>query len=142
MKLEKYRHTLIFYGVAVIVPWALWFTAGAISKSPLWEDQSWMTFASILVILGSVAPMAVAFALILPDKEMRDELISACINFRGIHWKWWAFHLLCNFSNEIFFTHPDVKIIQTLLFIIFAAAVVLKDKEYFFNKAYEQGSGK
>ena len=275
MKLEKYRHPFIFYGVAVLVPWAFWFIAGAISQSTLWENRSWLGFASILVILGSVAPMAAAFSLILPDKEMRNELISACINFKGIHWKWWAFHLLfptasilaamgislffgyspeqfrintglsfsgigilpswliilaapiieefgwhtygihcvrrrfnlfvtcfvfgiiwalwhaplsvfgssyqgqvveigplhsanfvvslipyliidnwayyrtkrnmffqvifhllCNFSNEIFFTHPDVKIIQTLLFIIFAAVVVVKDRKYFFDRTY------
>ncbi|MCL2066397.1 MAG: CPBP family glutamic-type intramembrane protease [Treponema sp.] len=276
MKLEKYRHPFIFYGVAILVPWAFWFIAGAISKSALWEEQNWLILASILVILGSAAPMAVAFALIFPDREMRKELISACINFRDIHWKWWAFHLLfptasilaamaisllfgyspgqfrintglsfsgigilpswliifaapiieefgwhtygihcvrrrfnlfttcfvfgliwafwhaplavfgssyqgqvveigplhsanfvislipyliidnwayyrtkrnmffqvifhllCNFSNEIFFTHPDAKIIQTLIFIAFAAVVVIKDKKYFFDKNYE-----
>jgi len=281
MKLEKYRHPFIFYGVAVLVPWAFWFIAGVVSKSALWEDKSWLIFASALVILGSVAPMAVAFALIIPDKEMWDELVSACINFKGIHWKWWAFHLLfptasilvamavsllfgyspgqfrintglsfsgigilpswliilvapiveefgwhtygihcvrrrfslfvtcfvfgliwalwhaplsvfgssyqgqvveigpihsanfvvslipyliidnwayyrtkrnmffqvifhllCNFSNEIFFTHPYVKIIQTLLFIIFAAVVVIKDKKYFFERElFPSGKG-
>ena len=94
MKLEKYRHPFIFYGIAVLVPWALWFIAGAISNSPLWDLFHWKTFGSILVLLGSLAPMAAAFALILPDKEMRSELISACTNFKGIHWGWWAFHFL------------------------------------------------
>jgi membrane protease YdiL (CAAX protease family) len=94
MKLEKYRHPFIFYGVAVIVPWAFWFVAGAISHSPLWDNRFWLVFGSILVLLGSIAPMAAAFALILPDKDMRQALKSACVRFRGIHWGWWAFHFL------------------------------------------------
>ena len=93
MKLEKYRHPFVFYGIAVMVPWALWFTAGAISHSQLWDTRFWMVFVSFLVSVGGFAPMAIAFILILPDKVMRDELKSACINLKGIHWKWWAFHL-------------------------------------------------
>jgi membrane protease YdiL (CAAX protease family) len=219
--------------------------------------------------------MIIAFALILPDKDKRAELKSACINFKGIHWKWWAFHLLfptasilaamgisvllgyspeqfkfagkmsftagifpawflmvvapiieefgwhtygihcirrrfnlfatcfifgiiwgvwhmplsfingyyqnvvaetgaiysinflvslipyliidnwgyyktrrnmffqvifhllMGFSNEIFQTHPDSKIIQTILLIIFSVVIVLKEKKYFFNKSFE-----
>ena len=276
MKFEKYNRPFLFYGIAVLVPWALWFVAGSISASPLWESRPWITFASVLVVLGSLAPMAIAFALILPDKDMRKELISACINFKGIHWKWWAFHLLfptasmlaatavsllfgysaeqfrfnpslsfsgigimpawlvmfvapiveefgwhtygihtvrrrfnlfttcfifgiiwavwhaplasiggsyhnevadigifhsinfvvslipyliidnwgyyktnrnmffqvifhllMGFSNEIFFTHPDTKIIQTILLMVFSAVIVLKEKRYFFDKNYD-----
>ena len=90
MKLEKYRHPFIFYGIAVLVPWALWFIVGAISHSPLWDKRPWLIFASVLGLIGLCTPMAAAFAFILPDKDMRKELKSACINFRGIHWKWYA----------------------------------------------------
>ena len=98
MKIEKYRHPFIFYGIAVVVPWVLWFTAGAISNLPLWDSRPWLIFGSILILLGSMAPMVAAFALILPDKDMREELISACIRFKGIHWGWWAFHFLFPFT--------------------------------------------
>ena len=92
MKLEKYRHPFIFYGIAVLIPWALWFITGAISYSPLWDNRFWFILGSVLVLLGAIAPMTGALSLILPDKEMRDELVSACISFRGIHWGWWVFH--------------------------------------------------
>ena len=94
MKLEKYRHPFIFYGVAITVPWALWFTLGAISHSPLWENQNWVIFGSILGLAGLCIPMAVAMVFILHDKEMRAELKSACINFKGIHCGWYAFTFL------------------------------------------------
>ena len=94
MKLEKYSHHFIFYGVAILVPWALWFAAAAISHSQVGEVRSWMIFASVLGVLGICAPMTTAFALILPDKDMREELKSACFSFKGINWKWFVF-ILC-----------------------------------------------
>ena len=99
MKLEKYRHPFIFYGVAVIVPWALWFTLGAISHSTLWDNRFWFIFGSILGIVGLCAPLAVAMILILPDKEMRDELKAACTSsFKGIHFGWYALVFLFPFA--------------------------------------------
>ena len=38
------------------------------------------------------------FALILPDKELREELKSACTNFKDVHWKWYAFVFLFPFA--------------------------------------------
>ena len=99
MKLEKYRHPFIFYGVAVLVPWALWFTVGAISHSSLFDKQGWVIFGSILGIIGLCAPFVVAMALILPDKELRDELKAACTSsFKGIHFGWYALVFLFPFA--------------------------------------------
>jgi membrane protease YdiL (CAAX protease family) len=89
VKLEKYRHPVLFYLVAVLVPWALWFIWGALSHSALYDKPGWMIFGSILGLAGLMAPMACALALILPDREMRDELVSACVNFKGIHAGWY-----------------------------------------------------
>jgi hypothetical protein len=44
-----------------------------------------VVFGSILGLLGLLAPLVVAMALILPDKDMRDELKSVCVSFKGIH---------------------------------------------------------
>jgi len=99
MKLEKYRHPFIFYGVAVIVPWALWFTLGAISHSTLWGNRNWIIFGSILGIIGLCSPLVAAMALILPDKDLRDELKAACTSsFKGIHFGWYALVFLFPFA--------------------------------------------
>ena len=274
MYLEKYRHPRIFYGIAVIIPWTLWLIWGALSHSPLHAEQGWAIFGSILGLLGLMTPMMAALALILRDKDMRKELKTACFDFRGIHWKWWAltfllppmsillaqalsllfghsaeqfkfaeeisfsagifpawvvlilapiieefgwhtygvhcirrrfnlfavcvifgiiwgiwhiplaavdgyyqsnvaesgvvysinflvslipyliidnwryyktnrnlflviaFHLLMGFSNEIFQTHPDSKVIQTALLCVMSAVIVFRDRKFFFDKAY------
>ena len=44
------------------------------------------------------------------------------------------FHLSANLGNEIFATHPDSKIIQTGLLIIFIFWIIIKDKALFFSK--------
>ena len=44
------------------------------------------------------------------------------------------FHLSANLGNEIFATHPDSKIIQTGLLLIFIFWIIIKDKALFFSK--------
>ncbi len=45
-----------------------------------------------------------------------------------------VFHITAVFFNEIFATHPDSKIIQTILLLILAAYLTIKDKQFFFSK--------
>ncbi|MBN8705388.1 MAG: CPBP family intramembrane metalloprotease [Bacteroidetes bacterium] len=45
-----------------------------------------------------------------------------------------AFHLTANVSNEIFATHPDSKVIQTVLLLIVTIIVLIKEKDMFFSK--------
>ena len=44
------------------------------------------------------------------------------------------FPLSANLGNEIFATHPDSKIIQTGLLLIFIFWIIIKDKALFFSK--------
>ncbi len=44
------------------------------------------------------------------------------------------FHLSANISNEIFATNPDSKVIQTILLLVVAIIVLIKNREMFFNK--------
>ena len=46
-----------------------------------------------------------------------------------------VFHITAGFSNEILNTHPDSKVIQTILLLVVAAVLLLRNKEMFFNKA-------
>ncbi|WP_029902635.1 CPBP family intramembrane glutamic endopeptidase [Prevotella sp. 10(H)] len=43
------------------------------------------------------------------------------------------FHITAGFFNELFAPHPDTKIIQTVLLLILAVVIVIKDKNLFFN---------
>lgn len=47
-------------------------------------------------------------------------------------------HLNANVFNEIFATHPDSKIIQTVLLCILSMYLIKHEREFFFNLSYEQ----
>jgi len=275
MQLNRYNHPFLFYGVAFIVPWLCWFVLAWLSNSQLWDNPTVVFWGSILGLIGLFGPFVIAMALILPDKEMRQELLSAVFNFKGIRpifwiltfalfpisilvaqaislsfghsvsqfkfvenmsfsagifpawflliiapileefgwhtygihclrnrlnllmtcvifgiaWGIWhmplsfvkgyyqnvlvetgiiysinflaslipyliignwiyyktnrnmflvvVFHLLAGFSNEIFQTHPDSKVIQTVLLLILSVIIICKEKAFFFNKSHE-----
>lgn len=50
------------------------------------------------------------------------------------------FHITSGLFNETFATHPDSKIIQTVLLLIFSIIIVIKDADLFFKKSYEEES--
>jgi len=45
-----------------------------------------------------------------------------------------VFHITAVYFNEIFATHPDSKIIQTILLLILAGALIVRDKTFFFDR--------
>jgi len=276
MQLGKYNRPILFYSISIFVPWICWFILAWLSHSNLWDNPSIVFCGSILGVIGLCGPLAIAMILILPDNEMRKELFSQIINFKGIRLKYWIinialfpisilvamaislffghsvsqfeivknmsftagifpawfllviapileelgwhtygihcirnrmnllvtcvifgiiwgiwhmplsfvkgyyqnvlvetgviysinfmvslipymiinnwiyyktnrnmfivviFHLLAGFSNEIFHTHPDSKVIQTILLLILSAIIVYKEKSFFFSKSHEE----
>ncbi len=46
------------------------------------------------------------------------------------------FHLSANISNEIFATHPDSKVVQTIILGIITIIVLIKEKDLFFVREY------
>jgi membrane protease YdiL (CAAX protease family) len=44
------------------------------------------------------------------------------------------FHISAVYFNEIFATNPDSKIIQTILLLILATVLILKEKDFFFKR--------
>ncbi|MCE5345107.1 MAG: CPBP family intramembrane metalloprotease [Bacteroidales bacterium] len=45
-----------------------------------------------------------------------------------------VFHITAGYFNEIFATHPDSKIIQTVLLCVLATIIVIREKDFFFKK--------
>ncbi len=46
------------------------------------------------------------------------------------------FHITAGYFNEIFATHPDSKIIQTVLLLVLAFFIVLREKNFFFKAEF------
>ncbi|HLP30479.1 MAG TPA: CPBP family intramembrane glutamic endopeptidase [Geothrix sp.] len=49
-----------------------------------------------------------------------------------------VFHITAGVFNEMFATHPDSKVIQTGLLLVLAAVVVVKERDFFFDREYEE----
>lgn len=52
-----------------------------------------------------------------------------------------VFHLLAGFSNEVFQTHPDSKVIQTGLLLVLAVVIICKERRFFFDRSEAQIDG-
>ena len=51
-----------------------------------------------------------------------------------------ATHMTFNFSMEIFRTHPDSKVIHTVLLLIFSVVIVIRERKFFFDKSFDEES--
>ncbi len=80
MKINNYKHPILFYSLSTVIPWAFWFVAGYIShlKSPN------MVLASVLGFMGLITPMIIAFWLIYRDSNLKQDLKERFLNFNKI----------------------------------------------------------
>ncbi|MCD4834424.1 MAG: CPBP family intramembrane metalloprotease [Bacteroidales bacterium] len=270
LKINNYKHPILFYSLATIIPWMFWFSAGYVSHITSSKDM-YMNLASILGFIGLIGPMIISYWLINKEPNLQKDFFNRFFNFKsvkpiyliltvflmlvsillaqaisllfghsasqfvitghytfssgvfpvwflliiapvieelawhsygtdclrnkfnlfktslifGAFWGIWhvplsfikdyyqsnlvetgwiygvnflvsiipyvlimnwlyyktnrnilvtiIFHITAGFFNEIFATHPDSKIIQTVLLIVFAIFIVLKEKDFFFN---------
>lgn len=48
------------------------------------------------------------------------------------------FHITAGFFNEMFATHPDSKVIQTVLLLILSIIIIVKERDFFLKLAYPE----
>jgi hypothetical protein len=48
-------------------------------------------------------------------------------------------HLTWGYSMETFRTHPDSKVIHTILLLIFSVFIVIRERKFFFDKTFDEG---
>ncbi len=269
--IKKYNRPILFYLLATVIPWVLWFSAGYISQIHPYSDQ-YLKIASVVAFTGLLGPVGVSYFLIRSDPELLNDVYIRLFSFKsikpiyffiacflmlgsillaqaislifgysssqfvvtgdftftsgifpvwfmlviapimeelgwhsygtdclrnkmnlfktsllfGVFWAVWhiplgtirdyyqsnlvetgwiygvnfmvsvvpfvllmnwlyyktgrnitltiIFHITAGFFNEIFSTHPDSKIIQTILLLLLATIIVLNDRDFFFNK--------
>lgn len=89
----KHNRPLTFYLLSIIIPWALWFTAGYFSHlTPVTKSNEWVV--AFTSFAGLLAPFAIAMWFILPDKDLRSDLAGRFFNFKNIK----ARYLLISFG--------------------------------------------
>lgn len=76
---ERYRHPVLFYGLATAIPWVTWGIAGYLSHRPS-QTTAVQGLTAILGVLGLLAPMLVAAALVWRDpalvRDVRERLLA------------------------------------------------------------------
>lgn len=83
MNIQKYRHPLLFFGLTTLIPWLCWFAAGYLSHiTP--GNNLYTVVSGILAFLGLLGPMIIAFALMLPDRELRSDLFNRLFSIKKI----------------------------------------------------------
>jgi len=86
--IQKYRHTVLFYVLATIIPWAFWFGAAFFASESRAVD-----IAPALGLAGLVSPMIIAFWLICRNRDLQKDAFGRFLNFRID--KLWYYLLAC-----------------------------------------------
>ena len=81
--LAAYDKPVLYYSLAIGIPWALWGVAGYISYLPQ-LTRALVVLESIIGIVGLATPMIAAFALMLRNRVLRDDLRHQLVNFRHV----------------------------------------------------------
>lgn len=83
MHLEKYRHPILFYVLATAIPWAFWFAAAYLSHiTP--TNQFLATAVGVLGVVGLLGPTVIAFWMIWPHADLRNDLVRRMIGLKGV----------------------------------------------------------
>jgi len=82
MDISSYRHPFLFYGLSTAIPWAFWFAAAYASH--ITPATPFLGAAvGILGVAGLLGPTVIAFSMIWPHPEMREDLRRRIIGIKG-----------------------------------------------------------
>ena len=81
--IKEYKHPVLFYGLATILPWSLWGVAAYLSHlTP--PSKTNTLLASLAGLAGLITPAIVAFWLMKKDRLLEKDLYSRLFNFKEI----------------------------------------------------------
>ena len=81
--IEKYKHPILFYSLATIIPWAFWFAAGFISHITPYTNE-YLEIASAVALIGLLGPAGVSYWFIRRDPGLRADVYRRFFNFKSI----------------------------------------------------------
>jgi len=117
------RMNLFYTSLLFGVFWAIWHMPLATIRDYYQSnlvETGWIYSVNFLV---SIVPFVLLMNW-LYYKTRRNILVAA------------VFHIAAVYFNEIFATHPDSKIIQTMLLVVLATILISRDREFFFKRDY------
>ena len=81
--IEKYKHPLLFYSLATLIPWSFWMVAGYISHLTPHTDEN-LRVASVVAFVGLLGPPLFAYGFIRRDDVLWKDVMSRFFNFRAV----------------------------------------------------------
>lgn len=83
LKINNYKHPILFYSLATIIPWMFWFFAGYVSHITSSKDL-YMNLASILGFIGLIGPMIISYWLTNKEPNLQKDFFNRFFNFKSI----------------------------------------------------------
>jgi membrane protease YdiL (CAAX protease family) len=81
--MKHYKHPLLFYFLATLIPWVFWFSAGYVSH--LTPEKSFNNaLVSLLGFLGLLSPVIIAYWLMARDTNLRNDYLNRLFSVRSI----------------------------------------------------------
>lgn len=83
----KYRHTVLFYLLATLIPWIFWFAASYVSHHVVYSESTWVAPLSGLV--GLFFPMFLTIILVFQRQELRKDFLGRFLNLSSDKWQYY-----------------------------------------------------
>lgn len=81
--ISRYHNPVMFYVLSIAIPWTFWFLAGYFSHLEP-ETDLLQNITGMLSFAGLLAPVLIALAYILPDRDLRRDLLGRIFNFGSV----------------------------------------------------------
>lgn len=85
-KLQNYNQPKLFYSLALILPWVIWFYVAHLSHS---DPDGYRILIGFGGLLGLVAPLLVVLILVYPNRVLRKDVLQRILNFKSINNSYW-----------------------------------------------------
>ena len=114
----KYRHTILFYLLATLVPWVFWFAASYVSHHDVYSESTWL--APLLGLTGLCFPMFLTIILIFQRQELRKDFLGRFLNLSSNKWRYYLIacllmpaSILCAMAISLLFGYSPSQFIIT-----------------------------
>lgn len=120
----RVRFNLFVTSLIFALFWALWHVPLAFIKGYYHSNVAQMGWVYSVNFLISIIPFVLLMNWLYYKTE-RNIMVAV------------VFHITANVFNELFNTHPDSKVIQTVLLIGLASTIIYVEPKIFFRKEYQ-----
>ena len=114
----KYRHTVLFYLLATLIPWVFWFAASYVSHHVVYSESTWT--APLLGLAGLCFPMILTIMLVSRHQDLRKDFLGRFLNLSFDKWQYYLTacllmpaSILCAMAISLLFGYSPSQFIIT-----------------------------